>query len=103
MYDEGSLGEVESLTELVDYLEEYENEWCITSEKGEDWKSAILSKCRHLFSMDHDPEKVCRVENRYECYMVYITQVHTYTHTYTIVKGGRSIILYHTHFNFEQA
>lgn len=59
MYDEGSLGEVESLTELSTYLEEYENEWCIASENEKDWKSAILSKCPHLFSVDHDPETVC--------------------------------------------
>jgi len=58
MYDEGSLGEVESLEELADYLEDYERNWCITNEKEEEWNSAILSKFPHLFSIDHDPEDV---------------------------------------------
>lgn len=63
MYDEGCLGEAESLEELETYLEEYESEWCIVSEKEEDWRSGILSKSHHLFSMDHDPEKVC-IDNK---------------------------------------
>ena len=58
MYDEGSLGEVESMEELVTYLEDYDEKWCITSNTEEVWESAILSKCRHLFSMGCDPQTV---------------------------------------------
>ena len=58
MYDEGSLGEVESLEELVDYLEDYDCNWCITTEKEGEWNAAIFSKHPHLFSIDHDPDGV---------------------------------------------
>lgn len=59
MYDEGCLGDIETLEELVTYLEDYKNNWCIVSEKEEEWNAAILSNSPHLFSVDHDPEEVC--------------------------------------------
>ncbi len=58
MYDEACLGEVESLEELFSYLNDYDNNWCIVSEKEAEWNNAILSKYPYLFSMDYNPEEV---------------------------------------------
>ena len=63
MYDEGCLGEVESWDELADYLEEYEQKWCITRETEEAWRTSVLSNTPHLFSIGHDAEKVIIIAN----------------------------------------
>ncbi len=63
MYDEASLGEVENWEELVDYLEEYERDWSIGSEKDETWEEAILSNTPHLFSLGQDLDKVASCYN----------------------------------------
>lgn len=54
MYDEGCLGEVESSEELADYLEEYDQKWCIVRDTDEAWEEAILANTPHLFSLGQD-------------------------------------------------
>lgn len=63
MYDECSLGEVESLAELAEYLEEYDQKWCIVKETEESWEAAVLSNVSHLFSLGQDNNEVGKLIN----------------------------------------
>ncbi|XP_025062938.1 pecanex-like protein 4 isoform X2 [Alligator sinensis] len=55
MVDQASLGPVESFKELVNYLEEYENDWYIGLVSDIEWQQAILKEKPYLFSLGHDP------------------------------------------------
>ena len=59
MYDEGSLGEVETLSELAENLQHYDSECFIGPEHNPGWEESILAEKPHLFSLGKDIEKVC--------------------------------------------
>ena len=56
LYDEGSLGEAESWEELAEYLEDYDQNWCIVRESEEEWSAAVLANTPHLFSLGQDSD-----------------------------------------------
>ena len=58
MYDEGSLGEVETPSELAEYLQHYDSECFIGREHESSWEGSILAQKQHLFSLGKDIEKV---------------------------------------------
>lgn len=58
MYDEASLGEVENLSELAEYLQHYDSECFIGPEHKPWWEDSILAEKPHLFSLGKDIEKV---------------------------------------------
>ena len=58
MYDEGSLGEVETPSELAEYLQHYDSECFIGPEHKPGWEESILTEKPHLFSLGKDIEKV---------------------------------------------
>ncbi|XP_072721414.1 pecanex-like protein 4 isoform X2 [Ciconia boyciana] len=55
MVDKASLGPVENFKELVNYLEEYENDWYIGLVSDLEWQQAVLQEKPYLFSLGHDP------------------------------------------------
>ncbi|NXF70238.1 PCX4 protein, partial [Ciccaba nigrolineata] len=55
MVDKASLGPVENFKELVNYLEEYENDWYIGLVSDLEWQEAVLQEKPYLFSLGHDP------------------------------------------------
>ncbi|KFO78741.1 Pecanex-like 4, partial [Cuculus canorus] len=55
MVDKASLGPVENFKELVNYLEEYENNWYIGLASDLEWQQAVLQEKPFLFSLGHDP------------------------------------------------
>ncbi|NXX38289.1 PCX4 protein, partial [Tricholaema leucomelas] len=55
MVDKASLGPVENFKELVNYLEEYENDWYIGLVSDYEWQQAVLQEKPYLFSLGHDP------------------------------------------------
>ncbi|NWH25520.1 PCX4 protein, partial [Grus americana] len=55
MVDKASLGPVENFKELINYLEEYENDWYIGLVSDLEWQQAILQEKPYLFSLGHDP------------------------------------------------
>jgi len=63
MYDEGSLGEAESPSELAEYLQLYDRECFIGCEHESSWEGSILSQKQHLFSLGKDIEKVCKISH----------------------------------------
>ena len=58
MYDEACLGDVNGWKELLDYLEDYDKNWCIARETEDVWTDAILANTPHLFSIGHDDQMV---------------------------------------------
>ncbi|XP_042670840.1 pecanex-like protein 4 isoform X2 [Centrocercus urophasianus] len=54
MVDKASLGPVENFKELVNYLEEYENDWYIGLVSDLEWQQAVLQEKPYLFSLGHD-------------------------------------------------
>ncbi|XP_002735175.1 pecanex-like protein 4 [Saccoglossus kowalevskii] len=54
-YDQAVLGEIEGTDELVEYLQEYENDWYIGCEKDKEWSSGVLQGKNNLFSLMYDP------------------------------------------------
>ncbi|KAM3918887.1 pecanex-like protein 4 [Leptodactylus fuscus] len=55
MVDKASLGPVEDFKELLNYLEEYDNDWYIGLVSDSEWQQAILQEKPYLFSLGHDP------------------------------------------------
>ncbi|KAM9014106.1 pecanex-like protein 4 isoform 4-T6 [Ara ararauna] len=55
MVDKASLGPIENFKELVNYLEEYENDWYIGLVSDLEWQQAVLKEKPYLFSLGHDP------------------------------------------------
>ncbi|NXD81094.1 PCX4 protein, partial [Halcyon senegalensis] len=55
MVDKASLGPVENFKELVNYLEEYDNDWYIGLVSDLEWQQAVLQEKPYLFSLGHDP------------------------------------------------
>ncbi|XP_075609434.1 pecanex-like protein 4 isoform X2 [Balearica regulorum gibbericeps] len=55
MVDKASLGPVENFKELINYLEEYENDWYIGLVSDLEWQQAVLQEKPYLFSLGHDP------------------------------------------------
>ncbi|XP_064367986.1 pecanex-like protein 4 isoform X2 [Dromaius novaehollandiae] len=55
MVDKASLGPVENFKELINYLEEYENDWYIGLVSDHEWQQAVLQEKPYLFSLGHDP------------------------------------------------
>lgn len=58
MVDKASLGPVENFKELVNYLEEYENDWYIGLVSDLEWQQAVLQEKPYLFSLGHDRNMV---------------------------------------------
>ncbi len=58
MYDEGSFGEAENWEELAAYLEDYDQNWCITRESEDVWRTAVLANTPYLFSLGQDHTNV---------------------------------------------
>ncbi len=58
LYDEASLGEVDSASELAEYLQDYDSNYFIGRESEAGWEEAIRTEKPHLFSLGRDPEKV---------------------------------------------
>lgn len=54
MIDKASLGPIEDFQELINYLEEYENDWYIGVVSDEKWKEAVLQEKPYLFSLGYD-------------------------------------------------
>ena len=46
------------MEELSEYLEEYESDWYMGTEKDEEWREAIREEKAQLFSLIHDPDEV---------------------------------------------
>ena len=65
MYDEVSLGEVDDLSELAEYLESYSTNYFIGLESESDWEEAVVKQVPHLFALGQDPEMVRIVINGY--------------------------------------
>ncbi|KAM3853961.1 pecanex-like protein 4 isoform 1-T3 [Vipera latastei] len=64
MVDKASLGPVEDFKELLNYLEEYENDWYIGLVSEKEWPQAVLQETPYLFSLGHDPNMgvyTCRI------------------------------------------
>ena len=61
MYDEVSLGEVDDLSELTEYLESYSTDYFIGLESEKGWEEAVIMQVPHLFSLGRDPEKVRKI------------------------------------------
>ncbi|XP_053331320.1 pecanex-like protein 4 [Spea bombifrons] len=55
MVDKASLGPVEDFKELINYFEEYENDWYIGLVSDVEWQQAVLREKPYLFSLGHDP------------------------------------------------
>lgn len=55
MVDKASLGPLEDFKELLNYLEEYENDWYIGLVSDAEWQQAVLQEKPYLFSLGHDP------------------------------------------------
>ncbi|XP_026525962.1 pecanex-like protein 4 [Notechis scutatus] len=55
MVDKASLGPAEDFQELLNYLEEYENDWYIGLVSEKEWPQAVLQETPYLFSLGHDP------------------------------------------------
>eukprot|EP00079_Xenopus_tropicalis_P028550 XP_012823522.1 PREDICTED: pecanex-like protein 4 isoform X1 [Xenopus tropicalis] len=55
MVDKSSLGQVEDFKELINYLEEYDNDWYIGLASDSEWQQAVLQEKPYLFSLGHDP------------------------------------------------
>ncbi|KAM4013625.1 pecanex-like protein 4 isoform 1-T3 [Anomaloglossus baeobatrachus] len=55
MVDKASLGPVEDFKELLNYLEEYDNDWYIGLVSDAEWQQAVLQEKPYLFSLGHDP------------------------------------------------
>ncbi|KAM9294127.1 pecanex-like protein 4 [Gastrophryne carolinensis] len=55
MVDKASLGPVEDFKELLNYLEEYDNDWYIGLVSDTEWQQAVLQEKPYLFSLGHDP------------------------------------------------
>lgn len=55
MVDKASLGPVEDFKELINYLEEYDNDWYIGLVSDSEWQQAVLQEKPYLFSLGHDP------------------------------------------------
>ncbi|XP_075470930.1 pecanex-like protein 4 [Ascaphus truei] len=55
MVDKASLGPLEDFKELLNYLEEYDNDWYIGLVSDADWQQAVLQEKPYLFSLGHDP------------------------------------------------
>ena len=59
MYDEGSLGEVETLSELAEYLQHYDSECFIGPEHNPGWEESILANnYAYLFNVFSKREEV---------------------------------------------
>lgn len=58
MVDKASLGPVEDFKELINYLEEYDNDWYIGLVSDSEWQQAVLQEKPYLFSLGHDPNMV---------------------------------------------
>ena len=61
MYDEASLGECESSSELVEYLQQYDQEQFVGPDTEPGWKEAVLAEKPTLFSLGRDTEQVSEV------------------------------------------
>ncbi|XP_073427369.1 pecanex-like protein 4 isoform X2 [Dendrobates tinctorius] len=55
MVDKASLGPIEDFKELLNYLEEYDNDWYIGLVSDLEWQQAVLQEKPYLFSLGHDP------------------------------------------------
>lgn len=58
MIDQASLGPVENFRELLNYLEEYEQDWYIGTVSETEWQQAVLQEKPYLFSLGHNPNMV---------------------------------------------
>ncbi|XP_076098379.1 pecanex-like protein 4 [Mytilus galloprovincialis] len=54
MLDQILIGEANTPEETQEYFEEYDKDWYIGLEKDDDWKAAVLSSRKQLFSMGHN-------------------------------------------------
>lgn len=64
MVDKASLGPVEDFKELINYLEEYDNDWYIGLVSDSEWQQAVLQEKPYLFSLGHDPNMVSSQKNQ---------------------------------------
>ncbi|XP_053553277.1 pecanex-like protein 4 [Bombina bombina] len=55
MVDKASLGPLEDFKELLNYLDEYDNDWYIGLVSDAEWQKAVLQEKPYLFSLGHDP------------------------------------------------
>lgn len=58
MVDKASLGPVENYMELLNYLDEYENDWYVGQGSEQEWQRAVLQEKPYLFSLGHDHNMV---------------------------------------------
>ena len=58
--DQMVLGEVESLEELQEYMEEYSNDWYMGNDTDSEWERSILAGKPNLFSMSHTVSSVSK-------------------------------------------
>lgn len=58
LYDEASLGEVESHSELAEALGEFDSDCFIAPQTEGGWEEAVLTQVPRLFSIDRDQENV---------------------------------------------
>ena len=79
-YDQAVLGEADDLDELVEYLEEYESDWYMGSEKDKEWVEAIKQEKTQLFSLIHDPSEVRNAEKQQNSKLFKFLVTHTPHH-----------------------
>lgn len=58
LYDEASLGEMETFSELAEALGEFDSECFIAPQSGEGWTEAVLNQVPRLFSIARSEENV---------------------------------------------
>ncbi len=58
LYDEASLGEMDSHTELAEALGEFDNDCFIAPQTEGGWEEAVLTQVPRLFSIARDQENV---------------------------------------------
>lgn len=78
LFDQASLGPMESPDELFSTLEEYERDWYIglVTEKG--WHDSVLQEKPFLFSLGHDLAMVISTHRSSLTFCLsYITEKHT--------------------------
>lgn len=54
MLDQILIGEANSHEEVQEYFEEYDKDWYIGTETDDEWKSAVLSSRKQVFSLGHN-------------------------------------------------
>jgi hypothetical protein len=82
MLDQILIGEANTPDEIEEYFEEYDKDWYIGLETDDEWKSAVLSSRKQLFSIGHNKApSLCR-----RCKIVWKSDRKSHPVTATVYK-----------------